>query len=239
MSSVIVSNVPDKVTPAELIKFFSFAGRVSDLRPLSEKGKYQVVFEDPKAVSTALVLNDAELDNTFIRVDEDLELTDGETGVAPQQGGVEKERQEDIQATLSDAYGQIRHKHSADLHQEDKPKYAVLAELLSHGYSLSDDVVKKAADLDKKNGLSDNYQNFIKSLNENKEKCPVIRGEEKIGKAYENSDLKKYFDNLSDEISHSKGGLTVSQFYQKVANDVNSIRDQAKKLAKERQHSKT
>lgn len=90
----------------------------------------------------------------------------------------------------------------------------------------------------KKNGLSENYQKFIKSLNENKEKCPVIRGEEKIGKAYENSDLKKYFDNLSNDIANSKGGLTVSQFYQKVANDVNAIRDQAKKLAKERQQSK-
>lgn len=237
MSSVIVSNVPDKVTPAELIKFFSFAGQVTDLNPLSE-GKYQVSFKDPKAVSTALVLNDAELDNTFIRVDEDLELTDGGTGVAPQQGGIAKERQDDIQTTLNNAYGQIRHKDSADLHQEDKPKYAVLAEILSHGYTLSDDVVKKASELDKKNGLSENYQKFIKSLNENKEKCPVIRGEEKIGKAYENSDLKKYFDNLSNDIANSKGGLTVSQFYQKVANDVNAIRDQAKKLAKERQQSK-
>ncbi|KAI5949063.1 hypothetical protein KGF57_004893 [Candida theae] len=237
MSSVIVSNVPTKVSPAELIKFFSFAGHVTDLRPLSDN-KYQVVFEDPKAVSTALVLNDAELDNTFIRVDEDLELTDGETGVAPQQGGVDKQRQEDIQYTLSNAYGQIRHKHSADIHQEDKPKYAILADLLSHGYKLSDNVVKKAAELDEKNGLSKNYQDFIKSLNGNKEKCPVIRGEEKIGKAYENSNLKKYFDNVSGDIAHSKGGITLSQFYQKVANDVNSIRDQAKKLAKEREHAK-
>ncbi|KAI5967204.1 vip1 [Candida margitis] len=237
MSSVIASNVPSQVKPAELIKFFSFAGTVTDLRPLSES-KYQVVYEDPKAVSTALVLNDAELDNKPIKVDEDLEITDGETGLSTQQGGIEKERQDDIKETLSNAYGQIRHKHSADIHQEDKPKYAVLSELLAHGYTLSDDVVKKAAELDKKNGLSENYQHFIKSLNENKEKCPVIRGEEKVGKAYENSDLKKYFDDVSDDISHSKGGIRVSQFYQKVANDVNEIREHAKKLAKERENSK-
>ncbi|KAG5417787.1 hypothetical protein I9W82_005423 [Candida metapsilosis] len=239
MSSVIVSNVPSKVSPAELIKFFSFAGHVSNLTPLSET-KYQVSFEDPKAVSTALILNDAELDNTFIRVDEDLQLTDdGDTGVAPQQGGIEKQRQDDIEETLRNANAQIRNKtQSADLHQEDKPKYAILAELLSHGYQLSHKVVSKATEWDKQHGVSENYTHFIKSLNENKEKCPVIKGQEKLGKAYEHSELKKYFDNLSNDVANSKSGVKVSQFYQNLANDVNSIRDHAKKLAKEREGSK-
>ncbi|KAI5968954.1 hypothetical protein CANMA_001950 [Candida margitis] len=110
MSSVIVSNVPDKVTPAALTRFFTTAGKVTDLNPLSD-GKYQVVFEDPKAASTALDLNDAELDNTFIKVDNDLEVTDGGKKGASQQGGNEERREEDVEETLSDAYGQIRHKH--------------------------------------------------------------------------------------------------------------------------------
>ena len=47
--------------------------------------KYEVVLL-PKAVSTALLLSDAELENTFIKVEEVPEITEGETGLAPEQG---------------------------------------------------------------------------------------------------------------------------------------------------------
>ena len=46
------------------------------------------MFASPKAVSTALLLSDAELENTFIKVEEVPEITEGETGLAPEQGGL-------------------------------------------------------------------------------------------------------------------------------------------------------
>ena len=90
MSSVIASNIPSDVSPVKVREFFSFCGKITDLKPLDDNGKvkkYEVVFASPKAVSTALLLSDAELENTFIKVEEVPEITEGETGLAPEQGG--------------------------------------------------------------------------------------------------------------------------------------------------------
>ena len=73
MSSVIASNIPSDVSPVKVREFFSFCGKITDLKPLDDNGKvkkYEVVFASPKAVSTALLLSDAELENTFIKVEE-------------------------------------------------------------------------------------------------------------------------------------------------------------------------
>lgn len=48
--------------------------------------------------------------------------------------------------------------------QEDKPRTAIVAEILAHGYKLSDDVAKRAIDLDSKHGLSDRFKGYLSNL---------------------------------------------------------------------------
>lgn len=191
--SVIASNIPSQTSPAKVSEFFSFCGKVSDLVPLEDNGKtkkYQVVFASPKAVSTALLLNDAELENSFIKVEEDLEITDGAKGLAPQQGGAgAAEQQKDaIKDTLGVAVGaggtatgggaendsvKTGDKTYDDVEQEEKPKYAILAQLLADGYVLSDPIIERGLEFDKKNGVSQRFQSFISSLDKKYVHCKI------------------------------------------------------------------
>lgn len=53
---------------------------------------------------------------------------------------------------------------TSTLGQEDKPRTAVVAELLAHGYGLSDEVTKRAIDLDNKHGLTDTFKTYLSQL---------------------------------------------------------------------------
>lgn len=48
--------------------------------------------------------------------------------------------------------------------QEDKPRTAIVAEILAHGYALSDDVTKRAIELDNKHGLSERFKGYLSQL---------------------------------------------------------------------------
>ncbi|KAM9917878.1 hypothetical protein OXX59_009050, partial [Metschnikowia pulcherrima] len=67
MSAVTVSNVSPAVDLYKLQEFFSFCGNVRSIDELDTDAKghksYQVNFTSAKAVETALLLNEAELEN--------------------------------------------------------------------------------------------------------------------------------------------------------------------------------
>lgn len=252
--SVIASNIPSHVSPAKVSEFFSFCGKVSDLVPLEDNGKtkkYQVLFASPKAVSTALLLNDAELENSFIKVEEDLELTDGAKGLAPQQGGAGAavaQQKGDIKDTLGGASGaggtasgagaendsiKTGDKTYDDVEQEEKPKYAILAQLLADGYVLSDPVIERGLEFDKKNGVSERFQSFISSLDKKyvHSQDPDSTVNQQLQKAqstFASSGLQKYFDNAIN----SPLGQRIHKYYQSLAGDVKDVHEEAVRLAK-------
>lgn len=252
--SVIASNIPSQTSPAKVSEFFSFCGKVSDLVPLEDNGKtkkYQVVFASPKAVSTALLLNDAELENSFIKVEEDLEITDGAKGLSPQQGGAAAEQQQqkgDIKDTLSGAVGAggtatgggaegdaIRTGDQTydDVEQEEKPKYAILAQLLADGYVLSDPIIERGLEFDKKNGVPQRFQSFITSLDKKyvhsqDPDSTVNQQLQKAQSSFASSGLQKYFDNAVN----SPLGKTIHKYYQSLVGDVKDVHEEAVRLAK-------
>lgn len=251
--SVIASNIPSQTSPAKVSEFFSFCGKVSDLVPLEDNGKtkkYQVVFASPKAVSTALLLNDAELENSFIKVEEDLEITDGAKGLAPQQGGAgAAEQQKDaIKDTLGVAVGaggtatgggaendsvKTGDKTYDDVEQEEKPKYAILAQLLADGYVLSDPIIERGLEFDKKNGVSQRFQSFISSLDKKyvhsqDPESTVNQQLQKAQSTFASSGLQKYFDSAVN----SPLGQRIHKYYQSLAGDVKDVHEEAVRLAK-------
>lgn len=234
MSSVIASNIPTQVTPAKVREFFSFCGKITDLVELENDGKvkkYEVIFQSPKAVSTALLLNDAELDNTFIRVDEVKEITDGGNASATT-GGATGATTTTTGGSSGDAI-LTGDKTYDDVDQEDKPKYAILAQLLADGYVVSDSIIERGAEFDKKNGISEKFNNFIKGLDEKyvhsaDPNSAVNQQIEKATDSYNKSSLKKYFDDAAD----SALGRRIVQYYKNFSNDVKDVHAEAVRLAK-------
>lgn len=235
MSSVIASHIPSNVTPEKIREFFSFCGKIDSLNQIEDDGKfkkYEVVFASPKAVSTALLLSDTELDNTFIKVEEVPEITDGATGVAPQQGGAgvdNKLSQENDAIVTGD-------KNYDDVEQEEKPKYAIFAQLLADGYVVSDQVINKGIEFDKKNGISQKFNDFITSLDkkyvhsddpDSKFNQQVQKAQESYAKSGLDLKLRKYFEDAS-KLSL---GLKIHEYYTSFVKDVNQVHQEAVRLA--------
>ncbi|CAE6533839.1 unnamed protein product [Rhizoctonia solani] len=93
-------------------------------------------FESPNAAKTALMLNGGNLDGAEIAVTSETEHED-----LPH----EEQPHDDIQQT-------------------DKPRAAIAAEYLAKGYTLSDNILQKAIDIDKNQGISQRFLNYLRSL---------------------------------------------------------------------------
>ncbi|CAO1623048.1 unnamed protein product [Sympodiomycopsis kandeliae] len=148
-SSVQVSNIAAKTSKKALEDFFSFCGSITSLDVTpdgNDKQKATITFAKESAASTAAMLHGGTLDGS--------PLTVQSPGAGTTLGGA---------ATSAGA----AQPSSADAHtvgQEDKPRTAIVAEILAHGYSLSDDVTKRAIDLDNKHGLSDRFKGYLSQL---------------------------------------------------------------------------
>ena len=126
--------------------FFSFCGKISsiELSPDGDdKQKAHIVFEKDSAGQTAAMLNGGSLDGSPLTVQ--LPTMSSAGGAASSQ-------------TSQDPT------HPNTVGQEDKPRTAIVAEILAHGYALSDDVTKRAIDLDNKHGLSDRFKGYLAQL---------------------------------------------------------------------------
>ncbi len=56
------------------------------------------------------------------------------------------------------------HDDAQPVGQEDKPKTAIVAEYLAHGYNISDEITKRAIELDNKHGLSTKFKGYLSQL---------------------------------------------------------------------------
>ncbi|KAI5967205.1 hypothetical protein CANMA_003262 [Candida margitis] len=247
MSSVLVSDVPSHISAGQLRCLFQYAGTISSIIPLKRETlqdlrQYEIIYMSPQAVSTALLLDDVELQHgCFLQVRRYQERPMEMNGFASHHNGqptLQQLRKEDIEFTLDYAYGQVFNSGNganqdpvptADIDQEYKPKTVILAEIIAGGYDLADDIIERGAKFDKRYGVSARFQNFIDSLNDYSLKA---KGKQK--RAYENDQLKKYFDEISVNIDTATPSVDarVSSFYKTVDNnDVRDIRNEAMKLA--------
>ncbi|KAI5956272.1 hypothetical protein KGF54_000747 [Candida jiufengensis] len=244
MSSVNVTFVKPTISVKQLTEFFSFCGKVENVNEIpSDDPKfkaYEINFSSPKAVSTALLLNDAEIDNSFIRVTEVESLTDQGQGVglsAKQDGPGENfdalsSSKGSTTTTTKDAV-HTGDKTYDDVDQEEKPKYAILAQLLAEGYVVSDQIIDKGIEFDKKNGYSQKFQNFLENLDKKyiHSKDPNSTVNQHLTNAqdtFEKSGLYKYFEDAAN----SSLGLKIHQYYKSFAKDAKDVHEEAVRLAK-------
>lgn len=229
MSSVIASHIPNTITIEKLQDFFSFCGDIKSINLLEEQdkfNKYEVNFEHEKALSTAMLLDQGELDGVKIKVEENSELPQYKD--VPKNDDVSEASDNKIQAnkvTGDDNYDEVE--------QEEKPKYAIMAQMLAQGYGISDEVIEKSIKFDQEHGYSAKFKSFLTKLDD--KFIHLNDPESKSNKVL--TDLKsgnnKYYNKFSkylEKASNHPYGMKVHDFYKTLANDVKEVHKEAKRL---------
>jgi RNA recognition motif-containing protein len=220
MTSVTASNLGTDVTEKQVNDFFSFCGKIQSLKLESDEESTQraiITFERPSAARTALLLQDAQLGKSKVHVSSSVPL-DG-THSPPSETD-----------------------HHNEVSQEDKPRTAVLAEYLSHGYTLTDHALQTAIDYDHRTGLSKRFYVVLnKALGQAQgvdQKFGVTSRAATIDEKYGVQEKAKstatgfmsYFENALG----TPTGKKVRAFYDDRRKDALDIHAEARRLADER-----
>lgn len=240
--SILASNIPETVTKDKIHEFFSFCGkidRIENYQLSATEGEkvYQVFFASESAVSTALLLNGAELGGSQVKV---LPFNDGRNPTAQDPPSYDEplvnvqEKQTPAKGASESAQQLINTPgvNSDDIEQESKPKSAIFAEYLSHGYVLGDQLIDRAVDYDKQNGYSDKFKKFLSDLDEkyklgDKSKELQDKQQSIDAKYGISANLNKYFEKALN----TGVGNKIHGFYTNVVSDSKDIHTEAKRLA--------
>ncbi|KAJ8103225.1 hypothetical protein POJ06DRAFT_65695 [Lipomyces tetrasporus] len=225
MTSIIVSNISPEVTQQQISDFFSFCGKISsiNLRDASSAEtatklqEARIVFENETAAKTALLLTDTKLDNSNVVVQPDISAPAETSESASSAAAATAEEENDIQ-------------------QEYKPKAAIIAEIISHGYVLSDKAVLMSAEFDKQHGISSRFQKFLSDIDTkynitNRAATTASSADTKYGITERVNQTRGLFQRYLDLAMGSTTGAKVRQFYADASKEANDIHKEARRLA--------
>jgi len=222
MTSVVASNLGRDVTEKQVTDFFSFCGKIQNLHlePDGDKQKATITFERPSAARTALLLQDAHLGTSQVHVSASGPLD----GTSTPPGTTEKS------------------KPDTEFSQEDKPRTAIVAEYLSHGYTLTDQALQKAIEVDHTHGISKRFygllNNVLGTAQGVDQKFGVTQKAVAVDEKYAIQEkakstatgLMRYFESALD----SPTGKKVRSFYDDSRKQALDIHAEARRLADER-----
>jgi hypothetical protein len=131
------------------------------------------------------------------------------------------------------------------LDQSDKPRAAIAAEYLAKGYVLSDHILQRAIELDKKQGISKRFLGYFQSLDSTlgqkalgpdqtisgKVQSSVSGGIIQAKSFDEQKGLTKKIGDYYTRTLSSPFGLKVQAFYTTTAKQVHDIHEEARRLA--------
>ncbi|KAH9811503.1 hypothetical protein DFH28DRAFT_1062941 [Melampsora americana] len=222
--TIQVSGLGPTTTEASLDQFFSFCGKIKSITRHEKTAT--IVFEKASAAKTSLMLNGGTLDSTTITV------TGTETATSAE--GSSPSAVRPISA------------EGDELKQEDKPRSAIAAEYLAHGYVLGDQAIAKAIALDQQHGISNKFLNYFKKIEtkfKNQEK-PTEDSTQATTKAEgvdpQTGAPNKFGSLLSmgrqyyEKALASPHGAKVREFYTKTSKQVLDVHAEAKRIAEEK-----
>jgi len=138
--TVQVSDIAQATSEQHLHDFFSFCGKITsiDFNDKSEPKSATIHFEKPSAAKTALMLNGGTLDGAHLSVTSDqVHPNEPETHQDATKDGVDQ------------AY---------------KPRAGIAAEYIAKGYTLSDQILTCAIELDNQHGISKTFLTYFQSI---------------------------------------------------------------------------
>lgn len=212
-STVYVSGLSPDTTEKSLNEFFSFCGQIKSIDRV-EKMNATIIFEKESAAKTSLMLDGGTLDSAVIQVT--AATTDDPSGpnlpTSP---------------TLAD---------HEQLKQEDKPRSAIAAEYLAHGYILGDQAIAKAIALDQKHGISNRFTSYFQKIQERTKKVVPANAENSpTAPIVKNiSSLVNWSQQYYEKALKSKQGSKVMEFYTSTSKQVLDVHSEARRIAEEK-----
>lgn len=230
--TIHVAGLAPETTEDKLHDFFSFCGKLTSVKKSGSTA--DITFEKLSAMRTSLMLNGGTLDGAHLEVTSvsDIEKT---PSILP------------ASATGSTPIGATE----GDLAQEDKPKAAIVAEYLAHGYALGDHIVQKAIDLDHKQGISSRFLNFFNNIDSTVGNKVVGENQTVSGKIHEHAaaavaktrevdqsrGISSRFQEYYSKVLGTPVGQKVHQFYTTTHKQVMDVHEEAKRIAEEKKKS--
>jgi RNA recognition motif-containing protein len=210
-NTVSVKNIAEQTDDKEIKDFFSFCGKISDIKVVPEGSTKSatVVFEKETAAKTALLLNNTKLGPNEISV----------TG----SGSSEDEA----------AHHKLQAERDSDeITQEEKPRARILAEYLAHGYLVADTGLKSAIALDEKHGVSQRFLSTIQQLDSKYHATDRAKATDQTYGISQRANslltgLNSYFEKAIDNPT----GKKIASFYTTGQRQVSDIHAEAKRLA--------
>lgn len=217
-------------TPEQLLKFFEFCGDVKSVDHISNN-TYEIKFVNDIAEETALLLNNAELDGENIKVFNQKP----ESGTSTSNPLLDNTAIKDDGTSLKEKNTQIGKLHTDDSHlktgdakyddinQESKPRYIIMAQLLSKGYKINDEIISKSIQLDNKHGISDKFKRFINDLDVRLGNLTDLKGstvDDTINEEGKGSSLdkdKKLSNELTHQFNENYAEFKKSKYFNKLA----------------------
>jgi len=151
--SVLVTNISPSANEKTVSDFFSFCGKINQLYLKKEEGKDTssavIQFETESAAKTALLLTNALIVDRPITVTAFLPSSSETTSTE----GTPAPVAEETHGTPVDP-ANITHKDFGGVADEDRSKTSVVASLIAAGYTLAENALEKAKDLDERNNFS-------------------------------------------------------------------------------------
>ncbi|KAL2316070.1 Protein vip1 [Schizosaccharomyces pombe] len=219
-NQVIVTNISPEVTEKQISDFFSFCGKVSNIstEKSGETQTAKIQFERPSATKTALLLQDALLGQNKIQITSE----DGGAASTTDQGGAGGDQA---------------------ARQEDKPRSAIISELLSRGYHLSDVTLEKGIQLDQSYGVSSKFKGILESalsgVRSVNERYHVTEKANEVDNKFAISDklnrtsslVSTYFHKALETAAGTSAGQKVQNAYEDGKNQLLGIHNEARRLA--------
>lgn len=224
--TVHVSNISHTTSEKEVRDFFSFCGKITSLTitPVSSDPtstlSATVTYERDTAAKTALLLDGTKLGPNPVIVEATHSLDEIASG----------------HVASGDADAPNFGTTEGELRQEDKPRTAVLAEYLSHGYVVGDKALQKGIELDTTHGISQKFTGYLTSALKTIDNTVHASDTAKsVDTQYHVSDravgAKKTLQTYFEQALGTPTGQKIRSFYQTGGKSLFDIHNEAKRLA--------
>jgi len=210
-STVQVKNISGSTSDGEIRDFFSFCGKIADIKVTTEgeTKSADVTFEKETAKKTALLLNNTQLGKNHISV---TSTSDDSAEDAPFTKNTDRD--------------------SDDITQEEKPRARILAEYLAHGYVIGDATLQKGIELDSKHGVSARFLNTLQGFDQKLHATDRAKAtDETYGISARAGSLWAGLGSYFEKAANTPTGQKIVKFYEEGSKQVQDIHAEARRLA--------
>ncbi|KAI2784224.1 hypothetical protein F4815DRAFT_454994 [Daldinia loculata] len=210
--TVLVKNISADATDNEVKDFFSFCGKITDIKVTPGEGNTKdasVTFEKETAAKTAQLLNNTQLKGSQI-------------SVTPADGQVDDGTPHTTNAD----------RDTDEITQEEKPRSRILAEYLAHGYVIGDAALQRAIELDHKHGVTNRFMNTLMNLDQKYHATERAKAtDQSYGITNRANSLFSGISSYFEKATSSPTGKKLVKFYTEGQRQVQDIHAEARRLA--------